>query len=82
VRYRARYLHLHFHPELAMPVSADIDWEEIKVRKQARIRKSNMRENSKRIPHKYKEGDLITLEKTGIIRALTLPQQAPYKFSL
>ena len=37
------------------------------------------RENSKRIEHKYKVGDLITLEKTGIIRTLTLPRQGPYK---
>jgi hypothetical protein len=29
--------------------------------------------------YKYKEGDLITLEKTGIICTLTLPWQGPYK---
>jgi hypothetical protein len=62
-----------------MPVSADINWEQIKIRKQERIRKRNLRENSKRIPYKYKEVDLITLEKTGIIRTLTLPRQGPYK---
>ena len=68
-----------FGRDMFMPVSADIDWELIKQRKQERIRKSNSRENSKRIEHKYKRGDLITLEKTGIIRTLTLPRQGPYK---
>jgi hypothetical protein len=68
-----------FGRDMFMPVSADIDWEQIKIRKQERIRKSNLRENSKRIPHNYEEGDLVTLEKTGIIRTLTLPRQSPYK---
>ena len=68
-----------FGRDMFMPVSADIDWEQIKIRKQQRIRKSNVRENSKRIPHTYKKGDLVTLEKTGIIRTLTLPRQGPYK---
>jgi hypothetical protein len=49
-----------FGRDMLMPVSADINWEEIKERKQERIRKSNQRENSKRIPHKYKKGDLYT----------------------
>jgi hypothetical protein len=67
-----------FGRDMCMPVSADIDWEQIRIRKQARIQKSNLRENSKQIPHKYKEGDLITLEKTGIIHTITLPRQGPY----
>ena len=69
-----------FGRDMFMPVDAAIDWEQIQQRKQLKIQQSNIRENSKRILHKYKEGDLITLRKPGaILRTLALPRRGPYK---
>ena len=51
----------------------------LKARKQKSIHKSNIRENQKRIPHVYKEGDYVTLERKGIIPKLSFPRQGPYK---
>ena len=63
-----------------MPVDSEIDWENIKQRKQLKIQQSNIRENSKRILHKYSKGDMITLRKPGaILCTLALPRQGPYK---
>ena len=38
------------------------DWTAIKAHKQQLIRKNNIIENSKRIPHQYKVGDMVMLE--------------------
>ena len=38
------------------------DWTVIKACKQQLIRKNNIIENSKRIPHQYKVGDMVMLE--------------------
>ena len=62
-----------------LPVSIDIDWEQIKNRKQQKINKSNERENSSRVPHQYKTNDLVTLKKPGILRKLTIPRAGPYR---
>ena len=63
-----------------MPVDAEIDWEKICQRKQLKIQQSNIRENSKRILHTYKKGDMITLRKPGaILCTLALPRRGPYK---
>ena len=39
------------------------DWMVIKAHKQQLICKNNIIENSKRIPHQYKVGDMVMLEK-------------------
>ena len=52
-----------------MPVNFDADWEKIKQNKQARINKNNQ---------KYSPGDLVTLERTGIIPKLSIPRMGPY----
>ena len=61
------------------PVSVDVDWNVINVKKQLSINKNNDRENLKRIPHTYGKGDYITLKKPGILRKLTIPREGPYK---
>ena len=43
------------------------------------IRKSNERENSKRIHLQYEKGDWITIQKPGILRKLSVPRLGPYK---
>ena len=61
-----------------MPVNFDADWDKIKRNKQTRIDKNNIRENKKRIDLKYSPGDLVTLERTGIIPKLSIPRMGPY----
>jgi hypothetical protein len=39
------------------------NWHAIKHRKQLRIIQNNQRENSKRLPHTYKIGDKVLLER-------------------
>jgi len=70
---------LAFGWDMFMPVNFPVDWEAIRARKQKSIHKSNIRENQKRIPHVYKEGDYVTLERKGIILKLSFPRQGPYK---
>ena len=54
--------------------------EDIKKRKQERICKSNVHENSNRIDHDFKKSDWVTLIKPGqITQKLLLPQEGPYK---
>ena len=62
-----------------MPLNFQVDWDRIKQQKQRRIDKSNERENNKRIPHVYEPGDLVTLERGGIIPKLSFPRQGPYR---
>ena len=52
---------LVFGQDIFLPVKRKIDWEDIKKRKQKRIHKSNVRENSNRIDHDFKKGDQVTL---------------------
>ena len=70
---------LVFGRDMFMPVSRNINWDAIKERKQKAIRKSNKRENKKRINHTYKYGDWITIKKPGILRKLEVPRLGPYK---
>ena len=62
-----------------MPVNCKPDWDLIRKRKQDSINKSNQRENKRRIDYKYQAGNLITLERPGIIPKLSLPRQGPYE---
>ena len=40
---------------------------------------NNQRENAKRIPHDYKEGDLVSKEIPGIKPKLSAPREGPYR---
>ena len=68
-----------FGRDMFMSIEATIDWNPIKQRKQEAIRKSNERENSKRIHRQYKKGDWLTIQKPGILRKLSVPRLGPYK---
>jgi hypothetical protein len=69
---------LVFGRDMFMPVNFDADWDRIRSNKQQRINKNNERENKKRVDHQYSKGDLVTLERTGIIPKLSLPRMGPY----
>ena len=72
-----------FGRDMFMPVDIEINLEQIqqqKQLKQLKIQQSNICENSKRILHQYKKGDLITLRKPGaILCTLALQRRGPYK---
>ena len=69
---------LVFGRDMFMPVNCTVDWDKIKENKQKRIDKNNTRENAKQLNHSYSPGDLVTLERTGIIPKLSLPRMGPY----
>ena len=69
---------LVFGRDMFMPVNFQVDWEKIKANKQNRILKNNKRENLKRKPHTYSVGDLVTVERLGIIpNKLSFPWHGP-----
>lgn len=70
---------LVFGQYMFMPINFQIDWERIKRKRQQKIQQNNMRENLKRLPHEYAAGDLVTLERPGIIPKLSLLREGPYQ---
>ena len=70
---------LVFGRDMFMPVNFQVDWERIKANKQNKIQKNNDRENLKRKPHQYSIGDLVTVERPGIIPKLSFPRHGPYE---
>lgn len=68
-----------FGRDMVLDTRAEIDWDEIRERKQRKIRESNVRENANRIDIIFKKGDLILIKKPGIICKLSIPYAGPYK---
>ena len=74
---RSSYHQLHGHlstqlvfgRDMSSPVPVDIDWNAIK----------NTRENSKRFPHMYSEGDYITLKKSASYKSYQYHKKDPTK---
>ena len=53
------------------------NWEYIRARKQALIKKNNKAENSKRLPHTYKRGDKVML-RIGTENKQESPYSGPH----
>ena len=70
---------LVFNRDMILPVKYLADWHLIKGRKQARIDKSNSRENKNRVEWDYKIGDSILVGDFDIKRKLDPPRVGPYK---
>ena len=70
---------LVFGRDMFIDSQAEIDWDEIKARKQRKIHESNRRENVNRIDHTFKKGDKILIKRPGIIRKLSIPMTGPFK---
>ena len=70
---------LVFGRDMFMPIETTIDWNSIKQRKQEAIRKSNERENLKRIHRQYTKGDWLTIQKPGILKKLSVRRLGPSK---
>ena len=65
---------LVFGSDMILNMQYLADWTVIKARKQERIRKNNIIENSKCIPHQYKVGDKVMVENHH-----TNKYEQPYK---
>lgn len=70
---------LVFGRDMIFDVEHQANWENIRLRKQRIINKSNEAENAKRHDHDYEIGDKVLLAKDGIIRKTELPQEGPYE---
>ena len=70
---------LVFGRDMFLDAQCEIDWDEIKQRKQNKVRKSNEEENRGRINHTYQRGDKILIKRPGLVRTLALPFEGPYK---
>ena len=70
---------LVFGRDMILPVKFKADWALIAQRKQDQINRSNRQENRKRVPHEYREGQKVLLEKPGLLRKLAAPRTGPYE---
>ena len=71
---------LVFGRDMMFNIKHMANWEFIRARKQALINKNNERENSKRVPHNYKEGDLVLL-KIGSENKYETPFSGPHQIT-
>ena len=70
---------LIFGCDMLLPIQFKADWAQIRQQKQQRIISSNTQENAKRIPHEYKIGDKVLLERPGIYPKLKSPRTEPFE---
>ena len=69
---------LVFGRDMLLPVKFEANWAQLKMKRQQEMLRNNERENKSRIPHEYKVGDLVTLNKPGIFRKMSTPKLGPY----
>jgi transposase InsO family protein len=68
---------LVFGRDMILNIQHKANWEIIRNRKQKIINQNNRRENSHRVPHQYKQGDLVLLER-GTENKYEAPFSGPY----
>ena len=68
-----------FGRDMIHPLQYTAGWDLIKNRKQQVIDKSNVRENSKRVPYNYKVGQKVLIVNSDIQRKLDCPTQGPFE---
>ena len=64
--------------DMLLPLQFNYNWADIRMRRQKEMARNNKRENKSRIPHTYKVGDKVTLDKPGKIRKLSTPKMGPF----
>jgi hypothetical protein len=69
---------LVFGRHMLLPVKFNADWQAIQAKRQKRMEDSNARENSSRIEHEYKIGDLIMKTRPGKLAKLRRKRDGPY----
>jgi len=62
---------------MILNIQHEANWKCIRDRKQKLINKNNQKENSRRIPHEYKTGDLVLL-KRGTENKMESPYAGPF----
>ena len=72
---------LVFGRDMILPIKFEADWALIEQQKQNSINNSNLQENKSRVPHEYKVGDKVLLQKPGLLRKMTTPYSGPYEVS-
>ena len=70
---------LVFNRDMFLPIQYVADWARIRLKRQKGINKSNVRENSSRIPHEYRKGDRVLLTTPGMVPKLQSPRTGPYE---
>ena len=71
-------MQLVFGRDSILNISHDANWKLIQARKQRLIKKNNIRENSKRIPHKYKIGDKVVIKGDQSAKYANVSYKGPY----
>jgi hypothetical protein len=66
---------LVFGRETINDIPFEANWDRIKSNKEKCIARSNKRENSNGIKHKYNVGDSIILKKPGLRRKISTPKE-------
>ena len=69
---------LAFQRDMILPTSFIAHWETMRQRRQQLTDKSNFRENSKRIAHRYFPGDLVLIRQL-VQGKLAKPTRGPYR---
>ena len=69
---------LVFGRDAILNTKFEADWNFIQTRKQKIIQQNNQRENAKRLPHKYKEGDQVLMAKESKSKYGHVSYQGPY----
>jgi hypothetical protein len=70
---------LVFGRDAILNIMFNADWKVIRERKQRAINYNNIRENAKRISHKYKEGDLVLYRNDFLAKFSEDPYDGPYR---
>ena len=71
-------MQLVFGRDSILNIAHDANWKLIQARKQRLIKKNNIRENSKRIPHKYKIGDKVVIKGDQSAKYANVSYKGPY----
>ena len=69
---------LVYERDMILSLQHKADWATITLKKQKRIDELNRRENLKWSSIEYKEGNLVLLNKSGILSKLAQPRAGPY----
>jgi hypothetical protein len=75
----AKPAQLVFGRDMILPISTQANWARIQQKRQQEIQRNNERENKTRVPHDYKVGDKVFLQKPGIIKKLSSPRTGPHQ---
>ena len=69
---------LVFGRDMLLPVQFTADWAAIQAMKQKEVNRNNAKENTKRIPHQYVEGERVLLKVPGTTRKFDPKRKGPY----